>query len=253
MSQATHRLKRRFADFWWGDRGMSALLLLVFASIFLAPFFESDLLRFLSALFFSLLLISGVACISKRPLWRRAAGAVTLAAIALHWLHEYHPTPELAIAANLVSLLCLITLTMVVLIRVFRDTGQVTSSRVMGAVAAYVLFGVSWSILYRLLDHCLPGAFSIAAAAGMTPDEQRESFAYFSFVTLTTVGYGDITAVHPVARMFVILEALVGQLYPATLLARLVSLEIMHRQERVQPPATAEPGGSAVATTAERS
>jgi hypothetical protein len=232
---------------------MSALLLLVFASIFLAPFFESDLLRFLSALFFSLLLISGVACISKRPLWRRAAGAVTLAAIALHWLHEYHPTPELAIAANLVSLLCLITLTMVVLIRVFRDTGQVTSSRVMGAVAAYVLFGVSWSILYRLLDHCLPGAFSIAAAAGMTPDEQRESFTYFSFVTLTTVGYGDITAVHPVARMFVILEALVGQLYPATLLARLVSLEIMHRQERVQPPATAEPGGSAVATTAERS
>ena len=252
MSQATHRLQQRFANFWWGDRGLSALLLLVFVALFLAPFFDSDLLRFLSASFFSLLLISGVAYISPRPLLRRTAGAVAGTAIALHWLHEYHPTTGLAIAASLVSLLCLITLTMVVLIRVFRDTDQVTSSRVMGAVAAYVLFGVSWSLLYRLLDHCLPGAFSIAAAAGMTPDEQRENFAYFSFVTLTTVGYGDITAVHPVARMFVILEALVGQLYPATLLARLVSLEIMHRQERVQPPATAEPGRSAVATATER-
>jgi hypothetical protein len=100
---------------------------------------------------------------------------------------------------------------------------------VQGAVAAYVLFGITWSILYQLLDLCLPTAFSFSATPGMTPAEQRETFAYFSFVTMTTLGYGDVTAVHPIARMFVVLEALVGQLYPATLLARLVSLEISHR------------------------
>jgi len=229
MSQAFHRVKQRFADFWWGDRGMTAFLLLLLAGIFLAPFFESELLRNLSAVFLSLLLISGVAYISPRPLLRRAAGAVALIAIALHWLQEFQPSRGLDIAASLVTLLCLATLALVVLIRVFRDSGSITTSRVQGAVAAYVLFGITWSILYRFLDLCLPAAFSISATPGMTPAEQRENFAYFSFVTLTTLGYGDINAIHPIARMFVVFEALVGQLYPATLLARLVSLEISHR------------------------
>ncbi len=229
MRQTTLKTVRGFANFWWGDGGMSAFLLLLFAFLFLAPFFESDLLRSLSAIFFTLLLISGVAYISPRPLLRRGAGAVALAAIVLHWLQEFSPTRGLAIAANLLSLLCLGCLTMVVLVRVFRAAGPVTSSRVQGAVAAYLLFGVTWATLYRLLHVLLPDAFSLAATSAMTPAELQETFAYFSFVTLSTLGYGDITAVHPVSRMFVILEALVGQLYPATLLARLVSLEIANR------------------------
>lgn len=230
MGRSTRKLKYRFTDFWWGDRGLSAFLLLLFAALFLAPFFESALLRSLSTVFFSLLLISGVAYISPRPLLRRITGVVAIATISLHWLQEVRPSPALAIADSALTLVCLVTLTLVVLIRVFRDTGSVTASRVQGAIAAYVLLGISWSVLYRLLDLCLPAAFSITAAADMTFAEMRASLTYFSFVTLTTLGYGDITATHPIARMFVIFEALVGQLYPATLLARLVSLEISHRQ-----------------------
>lgn len=235
MRQATLKTMRNFVNFWWGDRGLSAFLLLLFAFLFLAPFFESDLLRSFSALFFTLLLISGVAYISPRPLLRRVAGAVALAAIILRWWQEFSPARSLAIAGTIFSLLCLACLTLVVLVRVFRDAGPVTSARVQGAVAAYVLFGVTWAMLYRLLHTCLPAAFSFAGAAGMTPAEQQETFAYFSFVTLSTLGYGDITAVHPVSRMFVILEALVGQLYPATLLARLVSLEISNRDVANRP------------------
>ena len=208
---------------------MSAFLLLLFAAIFLAPFLESALVRSLFGIFLSLLLISGVVLVSPRPLLRRIIGAIALTAIGLHWLQEFQPGRGLDIAATLVTLICLISLTLVVLIRVFRDSGAVTTSRVQGAVAAYVLFGITWSILYRFVDLCLPGAFSLPATHGMTLAEQRETFAYFSFVTMTTLGYGDVTAVHPIARMFVVLEALVGQLYPATLLARLVSLEISHR------------------------
>jgi hypothetical protein len=230
MSLAVPQLKNRFVDFWWGDQGLSAFLLLLFAAIFLAPFFESELLRSCSAIFLSLLLISGVAYISPRPLLRWATGAVAITTIILHWLNEFRPSLALDIAGSAFSLLALATLTVVVLVRVFNDTGSVTLSRVQGAVAAYVLFGISWSILYRLLDLCLPAAFSITASAGVSQAEMRESLTYFSFVTLTTLGYGDITAIHPIARMSVVFEALVGQLYPATLLARLVSLEITHRQ-----------------------
>lgn len=243
MNQTTYQLRNRFTAFWWGDRGISALLLLLFIALFLAPFFESELLRSFSAIFFSLLLISGVAYLSPRPLMRWAAGAVACTAIVLNWLQEFRPSPGLAIAASLVTLLCLITLTLVVLIRVFRNTGAVTSSRVQGAVAAYLLFGITWSILYQVLDLCLPAAFSLSASVGTTPVVLRESFVYFSFVTLTTLGYGDITATHSISRMFVVFEALVGQLYPATLLARLVSLEISHRQTENLPSApVAAPG-----------
>jgi hypothetical protein len=231
----TH-FSKRFADFWWGEGGLSALLLLVFATLFLAPFFDSMWLRTLSALFFSLLLISGVAYIAKRPLLRWITGAIAMTAIAMNWLQEFWPGRGLAIASSLISLLCLVALTLVVLARVFRQSGPVTGSRVQGAIAAYVLFGVTWSILYRALDLCLPAAFSVQATAGMPAATVRENFTYFSFVTLTTLGYGDITAVHPVARMFVVFQALVGQLYPATLLARLVSLEISQRQAPQLPP-----------------
>ena len=242
MRQATQRLEHQFADFWWGDRGMTAFLLLLFAGIFLSPFFGSDLLRRLSGIFFSLLLISGVAYISPRHVLRWTAITVVLTAIGLHWLQEFQPSRGLDIAASLATLLCLVSLTLVVLVRVFRDSGSVTTSRVQGAVAAYVLFGITWSILYRFVDLCLPGAFSLPATHGMTLAEQRETFAYFSFVTMTTLGYGDVTAVHPVARMFVVFQALVGQLYPATLLARLVSLEISNRPAgtgKEAPPAPA--------------
>ncbi|MEJ2698586.1 MAG: potassium channel family protein [Desulfuromonadales bacterium] len=224
---------KRFANFWWGDRGLSAFLLLLLTSLFLKPFFHSPLLRGLSDVFFSLLLISGVAYISPRPLLRWIAGTLALVAIVLHWLQEYLVAPWVATAASLLTLLFLIFLTLVVLARVFREKGPVTSARVQGAVAAYLLFGITWGVLYKFLFFLFPASIHFPATAGVNPAEQGESLTYFSFVTLTTLGYGDITPVHPVTQMFVGFEALVGQLYPATLLARLVSLELTARQEPV--------------------
>jgi hypothetical protein len=79
----------------------------------------------------------------------------------------------------------------------------------------------------------IPAAFvfpaSMTAHAGK--HEIQSTLTYFSFVTMTTLGYGDVVPVSPLARVFVIFEALIGQLYPATLLARLVSLEITGHQK----------------------
>ncbi|MGC1091761.1 MAG: potassium channel family protein [Pseudolabrys sp.] len=74
----------------------------------------------------------------------------------------------------------------------------------------------------------MPNAFS-----GLVLEDNQKlasSLIYFSFVTLTTVGYGDIVPIHPVARSLCNLESIIGQLYPATLLARMVSLEIEARR-----------------------
>jgi len=220
-----------FRDYWWGERGLSALLVLLFLAIFLAPLFESFIGKALVGVFFTLLLVSGIASVSSHPAPRVAAGLVAGAAIVLSWLREYYPGRAIMSWWAFFTLLYFVLLTWVLLRQVYRE-GEVTVVRVRGAVAAYILVGITFGFLYQLLELRLDAAFNLPTAAGAPGDYGHDShLLYFSFVTLTTVGYGDITAVHPVARMFVIIEALIGQLYPATLLARLVSLEIASRSQ----------------------
>jgi hypothetical protein len=119
-----------------------------------------------------------------------------------------------------------------VIAQVFRD-GPVTGHRIRGAIVIYLLLAVMWAFMYQVVALTIPHAFRLPE--GLTagdPDALRRELTYFSVVTLTTTGYGDITAVHPVARTMVMLEVLLGQLYPAIVLAWLVSLAIMHQKEK---------------------
>jgi hypothetical protein len=75
-----------------------------------------------------------------------------------------------------------------------------------------------------------PGAFLILGAPA-TYDTMLPRLLYYSFTTLTTLGYGDITPIHPYARSLAVLESLVGVIYPAVLIARLVSLDVIDEQE----------------------
>jgi hypothetical protein len=232
MKRSMSEILKQFRAFWWGDRGLSTLLILLLPAMFIVPLLDSDLARFLFAVLFSALLVSGVTNISSRRLPRFAAAALSGSTIAILWLNELHPVPALTAWAVFLSLLCFLLLAMVILRQVFMD-GPVTVTRIKGAMAVYILIGFSWSYIYQLIDLQIPGAFNLPHST-TAPNDIRHSadLTYFSFVTLTTLGYGDITAVHPISRMFVIIEALIGQLYPATLLARLVSLEIMHREKQ---------------------
>lgn len=119
------------------------------------------------------------------------------------------------------------TLAIVVGVTVF-GPGRVTFHRVVGAVLLYLLIALAFVSLVTLVGLLAPDAFS-----GLVLKDDRKTTSnliYFSFVTLTTVGYGDILPIHPVARSLCNLESIIGQLYPATLLARLVSLEIEGRR-----------------------
>jgi hypothetical protein len=131
----------------------------------------------------------------------------------------------------------------VLLKQVFRD-GPVTGHRIWGAIAAYLLIGVTWTFMYELIALFIPGAFSFPPSMTAPPGEpeHQSSLTYFSYVTMATLGYGDIVPVHPAARMLAILEALTGLLFPAALLARLVSLEIIYRNERTDQDIRDETG-----------
>jgi len=107
--------------------------------------------------------------------------------------------------------------------------GRITYHRIMGAVLLYLTIAVAFAALFTFVGTLVPKAFS-----GMAVEDSpalASQLIYFSFATLTTTGYGDIHPVHPLARSLCNLEAIFGQLYPATLLARLVTLETAHRSE----------------------
>jgi Ion channel len=120
-----------------------------------------------------------------------------------------------------------ITLAWVVTRAVFAPGSRVTMHHIMGAVLLYLTIAVIFLALFTFVGSLVPKAFS-----GMSMQDTpalASNLIYFSFVTLTTTGYGDVLPVHPVARSLCNLEATIGQLYPATLLARLVTLELAHR------------------------
>jgi len=125
-----------------------------------------------------------------------------------------------------VVLLFLGVLTAVVGYVVF-GSGRVTAHRIQGAVVIYLHLAVIFTYVYAIILRLSPGAFGDALT---TADPAvGAKLLYFSFTTLTTVGYGDIAPVHHYARSFANLEAIFGQLYPATLLARIVTLQLAAR------------------------
>ena len=107
--------------------------------------------------------------------------------------------------------------------------GRVTYHRVVGAVLLYLTIAIIFAAFFTFLGTLDPKAFM-----GLSIQDSPKlatQLIYFSFTTLTTTGYGDVSPVHPIARSLCNLEAIFGQLYPATLVARLVTLEIEHRKE----------------------
>lgn len=236
MKRRYQNIHERFSSFWWGERGPSALLVLLLLTIMLAPLMGSALGKLLKSLFFSMVLLSGVATMSDKLLPRLGVGILALIAFVLTWCKHFNSDNELLQASSTLITLCYLLLLTGVLMRHVFQEGPVTTSRVQGAIAAYILIGLTWATIYRLLELQLPGSIFVSPTAiGRIAHDRESELTYFSFVTLTTLGYGDITPVHPTARMFVIIEALIGQLFPATLLARLVSLQTLRREPDNDP------------------
>jgi len=103
-------------------------------------------------------------------------------------------------------------------------SGTVDTNEIVGAICIYLLMGLIWALMYLFVAQLIPGAFN-----GLEQIVWYENFAnaaYYSFVTLTTLGYGDITPVSPVARFLVYMEAIFGVFYMAILVASLVGIGI---------------------------
>jgi len=110
------------------------------------------------------------------------------------------------------------------------NKSPVCGDKICGAISAYILMGIIWAVVYGLFEHLHPGSFSgpgVSDGGGMWA-------LYYSFTTLTTLGYGDITPVLSAAQSYAFMEAACGQIFLTVLIARLVALQINHSTTRTE-------------------
>ena len=216
--------------FWESEWSLSVLLFVLAALIFVVlPAQELGARRWFLDVSSSLVLVSGIWAVSRHKTMTIIVAAITFVGLPLHWA-KYISTGALYQKGDaLLTLTAFLLMAGVVAAKVFQK-GPITLYRIQGAVVIYLLLGLAWSRAYMLIEMLKPGAFQMGGAgAGYLTSE----LTYYSFVTLTSVGYGDINAVHPAARSLAAMEAVVGQLFPAILIARLVAME-MAQSKRIK-------------------
>ncbi|MGD0023849.1 MAG: potassium channel family protein [Xanthobacteraceae bacterium] len=225
--------RSRFAN--WQERsrepGLTALLIIEGSLLFIAtPLSGIGLLpAFVLPAMFALFVLATLVVTSRSHF---AAGVVLIAVILSPvgaFVHAEHPsllTEWLSAGGRLLAIGAL----SVVIAKAVFGPGRVTWHRVQGAIVLYMNFALFFFTLYGLVNHMAANAFT-GLPQSAAEHGSGAALLYFSFCTLTTAGFGDITPVYPIARNLANLEAVIGQLFPATLLARLVSLQLEHRRQ----------------------
>lgn len=222
---------RKNREFWTHDRSITALLIYLLLSLFLwMTFSGSDWLEFIIRdIIFNLIVLSGIFAVLTR--WRQqiffiSLGIITfLVRIFSHmfpalWLHLFMSFSTVSFFGILIWL---------VLHHVFKE-GPVNFYRIQAAIVIYVLFGIIWATLYDAIYQINPQGFVFTS--GTSDDHSFSQFLYFSFVTLSTLGYGDVVPISSFARSLVIFQGMFGMLYPVVMIARLVSMEVEHRKAK---------------------
>jgi hypothetical protein len=207
-------------------RRFSTVQLLISLAVLLicAPFVEElEGGQLILSVLFSLVLIAAVFAVADRKRTLAIALVLAVPAIAARWINHFRPD----LVHQFVFLVCALALLAFVighLLHFVLHAPVVTVEVLCASIAAYLMLGLMWTVAYWLVDQLTPGgAFSFNTTSGSRSIDGFTGF-YFSFITLSTVGYGDITPISRLARLLAAMEAMTGLLYVAVLIARLVSL-----------------------------
>jgi hypothetical protein len=198
----------------------SLLLFSILLSLLFGPFlkgfqFAHDLVNGL----FTITLIAAVASL-RRPPWAFNVGlALIVPALGLMWIPLLFDT-RFERVAYLFEFLALGFTAVMMVVHTVQER-RIGTEQIAAALSAYLLFGLAWGFAYYLLETIAPGSLSTNETLSTN---DFSTHLYFSFVTLTTLGYGDISPVSEQARSLAVVEAVVGQLYVAVLIGKLVGM-----------------------------
>ena len=216
--------KYRFLNRLWDqESGLSGMLILLCIMHFLLiPMFGSfSFFLVILNVFWMLFLLAGIFALSKTRKQALLISIVPVLFSVFGWISAFNPTPFTVLADLILSIGTFLLLIVLVLLKVF-EPGPITSYRVIGSVVVYMLMANTWAMVYQFFYLHVEGSFQVT----LPPFESNSldaNFMYFSYITITTTGFGEIVPLHPMARALVQVEALIGVLYPVILIGRLVS------------------------------
>ena len=168
-------------------------------------------------------IVIGIYGFKSEKMWFHSTIGITLSiffvvafGVILELLHLYY--------LHLILLLCFYLWAIFLAGKQVLFTGAVDANRIVGAVCIYLLMGLIWALMYLFIAQAIPGSFN--GVEQLIWYDNFADVAYYSYVTLTTLGYGDISPVAPIARFLVYMEAVVGVFYMAVLVASLIGVGI---------------------------
>lgn len=211
---------------WKDDKGFLWMLAISIFSLVSSQVSTGIIIesKFIGRIGFFLFTIIAIQSSSLRAIGKLIGYSIACAMLVLAVVMIWLETRALILAYTVLATGYMIYIIALVVNQIFAD-GIITVSKIGGGVATYILIGQVWATLYFSVYIIHPDSFKYGGELIQSKEALRQ-LSYFSFVTLTTIGYGDITAVSSGARILAMLEGLLGQLIPAIFIAKLVSLQI---------------------------
>jgi len=186
----------------------------------LRPFLEGYArMGLLTDIFFALMLLSGAYAFSQQKKEFLVALAIALPGLLLELVSHFITSDPIVLIKRVAFALFLGYVLFIILSRIFKEK-EVTEDLITGAICVYLVLGMLWAFVFYFLELVHPGSFSVA----LSSQQDVGVFMYYSLITLATVGYGDIVPLSSPARSLAALEAIMGQLYLAVTIARLVGI-----------------------------
>lgn len=199
-----------------------------------APWATPFVSRVLMTAVFVLMLLLAVLAVQQKAWSNKLAISLAVPLVVLEVVQVVYDWKMATVAAHLLGGIFLVYV-VVAITGYLLVVRQVTANLICASMCVYLLLGLTFALVYSTLESCNPNAFHVAEhLRGVSMEfgaEGSSDVLYFSFVTLTTLGFGDLTPRTPSAKMLVSMEAVTGQLFLAVLVARLVGLHIAGARE----------------------
>ena len=211
-----------FSQVCFRERFLS-LLIFIIAMIIIGPLVEEFVrLSILIDILWSAIFISAVYAVSQKKHHILIGVLLSLPMLGSIWAKYFVEFKALVVVGSLCGVAFILFAIIQMLMFIYSHQ-EVTRDLIVGAAVVYLLMALMWTFIFVVVETLHPGSFNLPDAVDLTATRQ---FVYYSFVTLTTLGYGDITPITSLARSLCILEAVIGQLYLVVQVAWLVGVHV---------------------------